>query len=820
MMKETLNSNVIDQIKKSSDCFKASNLRGLVKCLSFVGFMPIPLKSQNGKLVPSIPWKDFNLPEDPLEAVDKVQSLFSKGELAGLAIKTGKPSGLVVLDVDDPQKFEAFYPLEKLIDEASYVVQTKDEGHYHIGFSWDPDFPESKSFLKEAGFELKSNGSLVNFYTVLPEAQYKPIKLEPLRPMPKELKDKILALMARQKETPEDQEEKPRPEGLDPSQIIEIVSEVYLKGQRQYWTIYTAGYLRKLGFSFEETKEAIEEFLRSQGDEELEMRLAGVEHTFKEPLDNVKGLKGLLELGLSERAYLKLQGLKIQKREAQAPKYFTLRDILALEVKEPSWIIPNLLPEGFSILGGKPKVGKSWLALQIALTCVQLGKKVAYFALEDTPARLQKRLRVLGVENPEGSLPDLIVFSFGLPRIGKGAIKELRECIQKHKPDLIIIDPWAKIKPQTKGKDLFLEEYQALEVFREFQREGVNILLVHHARKSQSDDPIDEILGSTGQTAVVDNILVLKRGRGSQTAVLHLIPRDFEEVGLGLRFENGWKLEGKAEEVMLGEGQRQVLEAIRSLESMGEKATIKAIAEFVGKSQGAVKVALFDLVQKGVVFRKERGVYSFLDTKDTKRANLTNLTNLTNFPNFLTFSPHSPLVSSEDPKVSLVSSGYKNELTFPDQNLQALQEKVSLVSKVSSVNQDNIGTPLPTPTPTPTQTPTQRQEEEAVILLMPENEKCPSCDWDVWEVPKVVYTKGTGVGRCLKCGHQSWFKFFKANGEPKGKLVSKEDLPFLLYRPLPVEVKAVLRVSKDGTIEIEGGKVVNPELFQKLLGKG
>jgi muconolactone delta-isomerase len=772
MIKQTLNSNVIDLIKKSRVSFKPS-LTGLSLCLAFSGFVPIPL---NGKLIPSIPWKDLSLPEDPLEAIDKVQKLFSKGDTVGVAIKAGETSGLVVLDIDDPEKFEAFYPLKKLIEEASYVIQTKDEGHWHIGFRWEPELSESRSFLKEAGFEIKSNGSLVNFLTVLPEAQYKPIKLEPLRPMPQELKEKILALMRRQKETPESPE-KPRPEGLDPSQVIELVSEVYQEERRQFWTIYTAGYLRKLGFSFEEAKGALEEFLRSQGDEELEMRLAGVEHTFKEPLDNVKGLAGLLELGLSEGTYLRLHGLKIQKREAQVPKYFTLKDILTLEVKEPSWIIPNLLPEGFSLLGGKPKIGKSWLALQVALTCVQLGKRVAYFALEDTPARLQKRLRVLGVENPE-ALPDLLFFSFELPKIGKGAVKEIRECIQKHKPDLIIIDPWARIKPQARGKDLFLEEYQALEVFKEFQKEGINILLVHHARKSQSEDPIDEILGSTGQTAVVDNILVLKRGRGSQTAVLHLIPRDFEGADLGLRFENGWKLEGSAKEVMLAEEQRKIFEAIRSLESMGEKATIKAIAELVGKSQGAVKVALFDLVQKGVVFRKERGVYSLLDIKDTKRTNLTNLTNLTNFPNFPNFSPHSPLVSPEDPKVSLVSFEGKNELTIPAQNLQGLQEKVSLVSKVSSVNQSNIRTPTPTQTPEgiSLDTPTQRQEEEAVYLLMPENEKCPNCGCEVWKTDLKTYEINKGGAFCAKCGHISWFGNFA-----KGKVLeSKADVEYFL----------------------------------------
>jgi len=801
-MNQPFNSNLTTQIPKSRLSFP-KGLKGLPLCLAFSGFTLIPLTFKEGKLTPSIPWKDFILPEeDPLEVVDKVQKLFSKGDIVGVAIKAGETSGLVVLDIDDPEKFEAFYPLERLIKEASYVVQTKDEGHWHIGFSWEPEFPESRSFLKEAGFEIKSNRSLVNFYTVLPEAQYKPLKLEPLRPMPKELKNKILALI-KQKEDPDPEKQEARPEGLEPqkiSKIIELASEVYRKGQRQYWVIYTAGYLRKLGFSFEEAKEALEEFLRFQGDEEFEMRLAGVEHTFKEPLDNVKGLSGLLELGLSERAYLKLQGLKIQKREAQVLKYFTLKDILTLEVKEPSWIIPNLLPEGFSLLGGKPKIGKSWFALQVALTCVQLGKRVAYFALEDTPARLQKRLRVLGIENPE-ALPDLLFFSFELPKIGKGAIKEIRECIQGHKPDLIIIDPWARIKPQAKGKDLFLEEYQALEVFKEFQREGVNILLIHHARKSQSEDPIDEILGSTGQTAVVDNILVLKRGRGSQTAVLHLIPRDFEGADLGLRFENGWKLEGKAEEVMLGEGQKEVLEAIRSLESMGEKATIKAIAEFTGKSCGDVRFLLYKLSQKGLIERSQRGTYSLC--KNIKSANSANNANNANMLTMLTNQPQPSFVSGVPSFVSDVSGATNKVLTFLDKENQGFGEFVSDVSDVSDVincypTPTSDPTPLGTPTPIPNQTlepkpdqtssfpfdnakpegtfdKTNEPSEEVVFLLMPEVEKCPICNCEVWKVKKSVYVMGKGTGNCARCNHISWLGSFS-----KGQVLSKADVEYFL----------------------------------------
>ena len=55
-------------------------------------------------------------------------------------------------------------------------------------------------------------------------------------------------------------------------------------------------------------------------------------------------------------------------------------DITAEEIQDktysdPKWIVKDLLPEGLAIIAGKPKVGKSWLALNVALA-VSLGGRV------------------------------------------------------------------------------------------------------------------------------------------------------------------------------------------------------------------------------------------------------------------------------------------------------------------------------------------------------------------------------------------------------------------------------------------------------------
>ena len=41
-------------------------------------------------------------------------------------------------------------------------------------------------------------------------------------------------------------------------------------------------------------------------------------------------------------------------------------ELMAMEFAPPRWAVPGFLAEGVSLLAGPPKVGKSWLALDLA----------------------------------------------------------------------------------------------------------------------------------------------------------------------------------------------------------------------------------------------------------------------------------------------------------------------------------------------------------------------------------------------------------------------------------------------------------------------
>ncbi len=240
----------------------------------------------------------------------------------------------------------------------------------------------------------------------------------------------------------------------------------------------------------------------------------------------------------------------------------TLEELLAEPVTQTHWIIPELLPEGLLLLGGKPKQGKSWFALALALTIAAGGTlldtyqaiqgEVLFLSLEDTEYRLQTRNRqLLSVVSP---IPSGVTFATSWPRLDEGGVDQLEAYIQGH-PQLrcIIIDTWAKIAPHMKGRTQYEDEYTALSLLKRLaDTYHLSILVVHHLRKSQAHDVLDEVTGSTAMIGAVDAIMILKRERGEGQASLFLTGRDIEhERALALRFDHTtgwWQLDPQLEE--------------------------------------------------------------------------------------------------------------------------------------------------------------------------------------------------------------------------------------------------------------------------------
>ena len=309
----------------------------------------------------------------------------------------------------------------------------------------------------------------------------------------------------------------------------------------------------------------------------------------------------------------------IDKPEIQTQQIITDIDIMSTEYQPPCWIVPGLLPEGLTVLAGKPKIGKSMLSLNLSVSIstggIALGhvsveqKDVLYLALEDTPRRIQDRISpILKGSPPSGRLN----FALSWPKMDGTGLEELDRWLDG-RPDagLVVIDTLARIRGSKRnGSTLYDADYDDICRIKSIaDQHHITIVLVHHLRKAGADDILDLVSGSTGLTAAADTVAVLKRERARADAILYITGRDVEDKELALRFDDSstsFVLLGAAEDYRISKERQEILEQLRAL---GGPAKLKDIAATLNKQPNNVHKLLGGLIEQGLVEQPNYGQY-------------------------------------------------------------------------------------------------------------------------------------------------------------------------------------------------------------------
>jgi 5S rRNA maturation endonuclease (ribonuclease M5) len=192
------------------------------------------------------------------------------------------------------------------------------------------------------------------------------------------------------------------------------------------------------------------------------------------------------------------------------------------------WIVPGLVPRGcLTFLGGAPKLGKTWLVLDIALAialgapvCAQwptYQAKVFVIAEEDPRRRIQSRLwwlaRGRGIDPRE--LEGLFLAAMAGFRIDDPAsVARLTAAIEAHRPDVIFVDALARIHGADEN-DRTAMRAVTLPLQELCARHGVAIVMVHHFRKAAIGDeqkrPGDLLRGTGDLHALARHVVGLTR---------------------------------------------------------------------------------------------------------------------------------------------------------------------------------------------------------------------------------------------------------------------------------------------------------------------
>ena len=150
-----------------------------------------------------------------------------------------------------------------------------------------------------------------------------------------------------------------------------------------------------------------------------------------------------------------------------------------------NFVVNTLLSQGLHILAGSPKVGKSWLALWLAVTVAKgdpvwgMGVKqgtTLYLCLEDSTLRIQNRLFEITEDAPAS-----VHFTTNSDTLGKGLEEQLCSFLSEH-PDtvLVIIDTLQMIRG-TGYDNTYANDYRDLSALKRIaDAHGIAILLIHH----------------------------------------------------------------------------------------------------------------------------------------------------------------------------------------------------------------------------------------------------------------------------------------------------------------------------------------------------
>ena len=280
------------------------------------------------------------------------------------------------------------------------------------------------------------------------------------------------------------------------------------------------------------------------------------------------------------------------------------------------WVVPHLIAQGLTIVGGRPKAGKSWLMLDTAIAVAEggyvLGKlchpgDVAYFALEDTERRLKSRMWKLKGEAP---WPAQLSFFLSVERGAEG-VKQVRTWLeQAANPRLIIIDTFAKVRAEKRhSENSYDADYAAVGEWKALADEfNVALIFVHHTRKAEAVDPFDTVSGTLGITGAADAIIILHSS--SQGRSLLGRGRDVEEFALGVEFQSencSWLVLGDAADVQRSSQRNSIMNLLRQ---SGGPMSPKDIAHSLGADDNSVRQLLFKMTADGEVIKEGRGLYS------------------------------------------------------------------------------------------------------------------------------------------------------------------------------------------------------------------
>jgi hypothetical protein len=317
--------------------------------------------------------------------------------------------------------------------------------------------------------------------------------------------------------------------------------------------------------------------------------------------------------------------------EGCAQKAQPLPVVRAADLESPvhkqSWLIERLWThQAVGIIGGSPKSGKTWLALEMAVAVasgspcldtfpVLAPGPVLLYAAEDSAAALRTRVETLArLHKVDFNRLDVHIITVDSLRLDRAEHQDrLESTLLVYMPAMLILDPLIRV--HAIDENVAGQVSMLLGYLRSLQRKtGAAIALVHHVRKNVSPTGAAgySLRGSGDLYAWLDSFLYLRMHQGQRTlSAEHRSAPAFGPAALELeQSDRGTFLKLVTINTNPPEPPQNGLDyrIINLLSSTPEPLTIDALRSHLQVRNQRVVEALRILASQGKIARNNRGV--------------------------------------------------------------------------------------------------------------------------------------------------------------------------------------------------------------------
>lgn len=285
---------------------------------------------------------------------------------------------------------------------------------------------------------------------------------------------------------------------------------------------------------------------------------------------------------------LALPGIDSPRPRISFKSIRSIADLQAMEMKDQKFIINGVLPTGNILFQARPKMRKTFLALQLGMAIATGGRflewtcnqgDVLFLGLEDNQRRLRSRIKLLRTFDMQAlDLSGFRYWTGGMDYDAGGQLRvtnpeeaaELRDKFPQGEAGVdaldqyldefpltstIFVDTLARFRGSSNSRDIYQRDYDMMMPITTLAaRRGVLVMPIHHEKKGNAGrdddggDFIEDVNGSSGITGGVDGVMAIKGRRGVQDGPeerkLYLSGRDIPfDFVCDMRFDaerGGW----------------------------------------------------------------------------------------------------------------------------------------------------------------------------------------------------------------------------------------------------------------------------------------